>query len=76
MDRLRNNIAEKLRTNKEFLRILFAELLGTLFLVALGDGAVAQFVLANKSEMSTFLTVNLAFALAIAFGVYVCGGVS
>jgi MIP family channel proteins len=75
-DQFRNNVALKFHSNREPLRIFFAEFLGTLFLVALGDGAVAQFVLSRNPVVSTFLTVNFAYALAIAFGVYICGGVS
>jgi len=75
-EQFRNNVAHKFRTNREPLRIFFAEFLGTLFLVALGDGAVAQYVLAHEPKVATFLSVNFAYAFAIAFGVYICGGVS
>lgn len=44
-------------------------------LQCLGDAAVAQVVLSRETK-GTFLTINLAFAFAIAFGVYICGGVS
>ena len=52
-----------------------AELLGTFVLIVLGDGAVAQMVLTQKT-LATYLSVNFGYAMAVAFGVYVSGGVS
>jgi len=74
------NLATRLRVKNPLAREFFAELLGSLILIVMGDGAVAQFVLSNPpgndSKMSTFLSVNFGYALAVAFAVYVCGGVS
>ncbi|VDP24779.1 unnamed protein product [Soboliphyme baturini] len=53
---------------------MLAELLGTV-LLALGDGAIAQMVL-SRGQAGSFLSVNLAYGFAVAFGVYVCCGVS
>ena len=73
------NLATRLRVKNPLAREFFAELLGSLILIVMGDGAVAQFVLSNDNKMSTFstfLSVNFGYALAVAFAVYVCGGVS
>lgn len=70
------SIGARLRIKNELAREFLAEFLGTLVLIVVGDGAVAQFVLANDPNMSTFLSVNFGYAMAVAFGVYVCGGVS
>ena len=44
-------------------------------LQALADGSVAQAVL-SKGEAGNYLSVAIAFGLAIAMGVYISGGVS
>jgi len=72
---IRNRIAAKLHVEKTAIRIFLAEFLGTAFLVCLGDGSVAQMVLSKKGN-GDFFTVNVAFAFAIAFGVYISGSVS
>ncbi|KRX19531.1 Kinesin-like protein KIF26A [Trichinella nelsoni] len=41
----------------------------------LGDGAIAQAVL-SRQQAGNFVTVNVAYALALAFAIYVSGGVS
>jgi len=69
------SIAEKLRIKNSLAREFFAEFLGTFVLIVLGDGAVAQMVLTQKS-LATYLSVNFGYAMAVAFGVYVSGGVS
>src|SRR3712207_20048 len=56
-------------------RELMAEFLGTFVLVAFGAGVVAQFVLSRQGA-GTFLSVNLAWGLAVTMGCYVAGGVS
>jgi glycerol uptake facilitator protein len=64
---------------------LLAEFLGTLVLIAFGDGAVAMAVAAlNQSgrgeqifaASGDWLLIAWGWALAVAFGVYVAGGVS
>lgn len=75
MEKLRKRLSDVLHIRNELLRIFFAELLGTMVLVIIGDGSVAQVVLSRKGA-GDFFTINVAFALAIAFGVYICGGVS
>jgi glycerol uptake facilitator protein len=64
---------------------LLAEFLGTLVLIAFGDGVVAMAVAAlNQSGRGTeifaasgdWLLIAWGWALAVAFGVYVAGGVS
>jgi len=69
-------LGSKCRIKNEIAREFLAEFLGTFILIVMGDGAVAQMVLANDPKMSTFLSVNFGYAMAVALGVYVCGGVS
>ena len=69
-------LASKLRIKNELAREFFAEFFGTFILIVLGDGAVAQMVVSNDNKMSTFLSINFGYAMAVAFGVYVSGGVS
>jgi glycerol uptake facilitator protein len=59
----RNNLAAELA----------AEFLGTLVLLAFGDGVVAAVVAGGNSD---FLMITIAWGLAVTMGVYVAGGVS
>jgi MIP family channel proteins len=52
-----------------------AEFLGTFTLIVFGVGVVAQVVL-SKQTAGTYLSINLAWGLAVMMGVYVAGGVS
>src|SRR5438034_11814634 len=54
---------------------LLAEFLGTFTLVVFGVGSVAQVVL-SEGKTGGFLSINLAWGLAVTMGVYVAGGVS
>jgi len=65
-----------MHTNRTWLREFFAEFIGTLFLVALGDAAVAQMFLRSGGVNNDFLSVGFAYGLAAAFALYICGGVS
>lgn len=56
-------------------RELYAEFLGTLILLALGNGVVAQNVL-SKGANGSYLAINLAWGLAVTMAVYVSGGAS
>jgi len=69
------SVVEKLRIRNPLLRQFFAEFLGTFVLIVLGDGAVAQMVLTDNA-LGGYLSVNFGYAMAVAFGVYVSGGVS
>ncbi|MBS4534446.1 aquaporin family protein [Clostridium sp. D2Q-14] len=54
-----------------------AEFLGTLILILLGDGVVANVVLKkNKGEGSDWIVIATGWGLAVAMGVYVTGWVS
>jgi MIP family channel proteins len=55
-----------------------AEFLGTLVLVSLGDGTVAQTVLSQRIPLprGSIVTVNLGWGIAVMMGVYACGGAS
>ncbi|KAL1242680.1 Aquaporin-9 [Trichinella spiralis] len=70
-----HTMAKRLRTDRTWIRIVLAEFFGTLVLVMLGDGAIAQAVL-SRQQAGNFVTVNVAYALALTFAIYVSGGVS
>jgi len=57
-------------------REYMAEFLGTLILVLLGDGVVAQVTVNKAAVGSSWLSINLGFALALTMGIYVAGPVS
>lgn len=57
------------------LRESLAEFLGTFVLITFGVGVVAQVVLSSQSAGS-YLSINLAWGLAVTMGCYVAGGVS
>jgi MIP family channel proteins len=57
------------------LREALAEFLGTFVLIAFGVGVVAQVVLSGEAS-GVYLSINLAWGLAVTFGCYVAGGVS
>jgi MIP family channel proteins len=52
-----------------------AEFLGTFVLIVFGTAVVAQVVLSGESH-GGYLSINLAWGLAVTMGVYVAGGVS
>jgi MIP family channel proteins len=57
------------------LREVLAEVLGTFVLIVFGVGVVAQVVLSGQAS-GVYLSINLAWGLAVMFGCYVAGGVS
>lgn len=56
-------------------REVLSEFLGTFVLITFGIGVVAQVVLSGEQN-GTYLSINLAWGLAVMFGCYVAGGVS
>ncbi|OWY90873.1 Aquaporin, partial [Phytophthora megakarya] len=56
-------------------RAYLAEFVGTFILVLIGDGAVAQYVLGG-GDAGHYLSVNLAWGIALLFGIHFSGGVS
>jgi MIP family channel proteins len=56
-------------------REVLAEFLGTFVLIILGVGVVAQVVLSQQTA-GTYLSINLAWGLAVTMACYVAGGVS
>ena len=56
-------------------RELLAELFGTFILIVFGVGVVAQVVL-SRSTAGTFLSINIAWGLAVTMGCYVSAGVT
>uniref|UniRef100_UPI00358E013C aquaporin-3-like n=1 Tax=Myxine glutinosa TaxID=7769 RepID=UPI00358E013C len=67
-------LAQRLRVTRPLIREAFAEGLGTFVLVLFGCGSVAQMVFRGPGV--PFLSVNLAFGLAVTMGCYIAGGVS
>ena len=59
------------------IQMYFAEIIGTMTLVLLGDGVVANVVLAkNKGNSSGWIVITTGWGLAVAFAVYAVGWVS
>ena len=56
-------------------REFFAEFLGTFVLLALGSAVVAQVVLGAKNN-GEYISINIAWGLAVTMGIYISGGVS
>ncbi|XP_055338694.1 aquaporin-10-like isoform X2 [Paramacrobiotus metropolitanus] len=68
-------LARATRIRNVFARDFLAEFLGSFILIVFGNGAVAQSVLSRK-DGGDFFSINVAYGLAVGFGVYVAGGVS
>src|SRR4029077_2582748 len=60
---------------KGLLRELLAEFFGTFILIVFGVGVVAQVVL-SKSTAGSYLSINIAWGLAVTMGCYVSAGVT
>ena len=60
---------------KDITRELLAEFLGTFTLIVFGVGVVAQVVL-SKQTAGAYLSINIAWGLAVAMGCYVAAGVT
>jgi MIP family channel proteins len=56
-------------------REMLAEFLGTFVLIVFGVGVVAQVVL-SKGAAGSYLSINIAWGLAVTMGCYVCAGVT
>jgi MIP family channel proteins len=61
--------------SRHLLRELLAEFLGTFVLIVFGVGVVAQVVL-SKQAAGTYLSINIAWGLAVTMGCYVSAGVT
>ena len=61
--------------NKEMARELLAEFFGTFILIVFGVGVVAQVILSRQSA-GTYLSINVAWGLAVTMGCYVSAGVT
>jgi MIP family channel proteins len=61
--------------SRALIRELMAEFLGTFVLIVFGVGVVAQVVL-SKQAAGGFLSINVAWGLAVAMGCYVAAGVT
>ena len=60
---------------KGLMRELLAEFFGTFILIMFGVGVVAQVVL-SKHTAGDFLSINIAWGLAVTMGCYVSAGVT
>ena len=61
--------------SRGYAREVFAEFLGTFVLIMFGVGVVAQVVLSAQTA-GTYISINLAWGLAVTMACYVAGGVS
>ena len=61
--------------SREVFREVLAEFLGTFVLIVFGVGVVAQVVL-SKGTAGSFLSINIAWGLAVTMGCYVCAGMT
>jgi MIP family channel proteins len=61
--------------NRDTVREMLAEFLGTFILIVFGTAVVAQVSLSGQTT-GIYLSINLGWGLAVAMGVYVAGGVS
>src|SRR6266511_5807766 len=60
---------------KSLIREMLAEFFGTFVLIVFGVGVVAQVVLSRQTA-GTYLSINLAWGLAVTMGCYVSAGVT
>jgi glycerol uptake facilitator protein len=68
---------QKALQSTDFMNNFIAELLGTAFLILLGNGVVAGVVLkGTKNENSGWIVITMGWALAVAFAVYAVGHIS
>src|SRR3954467_3324841 len=63
------------RMSRELTRELLAEFFGTFVLIVFGIGVVAQVVLSRQTAGS-YLSINIAWGLAVTMGCYVSAGVT
>src|SRR5262245_32742510 len=61
--------------SRALMRELLAEFLGTFVLIVFGVGVVAQ-VLLSRNTAGTYLSINIAWGLAVTMGRYVAAGVT
>jgi len=65
----------KLVVRNDTLREFLAEFIGMFVLMILGLSSIAQYVL-SRGKLGDFLSINIAWGLAVAFGVWVAGPVT
>src|SRR3954465_14835263 len=63
------------RMSRELTRELLAEFFGTFVMIVFGVGVVAQVVLSRQAA-GGYLSINIAWGLAVAMGCYVAAGVT
>nr|G5CTG7.1 RecName: Full=Aquaporin-10; Short=AQP-10 [Milnesium tardigradum]AEP14564.1 aquaporin 10 [Milnesium tardigradum] len=72
---LGQKISRWTRIGSDLAREALAEFLGSFILIVFGNGVVAQVVL-SRGAHGNFLSINIGYGLAVAFGVYIAGGIS
>ncbi|KAF6034640.1 hypothetical protein EB796_007060 [Bugula neritina] len=70
-----SSISAKLRIRNQYVRVAFAEFLGTCILIIFGDGSVAQSVTSSSSK-GEFISINWSWCMAVMFGAFSCVNVS
>src|SRR5215471_8917608 len=73
--RLLMRCAEEPSMSRDLVREILAEFLGTFVLIVFGVGVVAQ-VLLSRNAAGGYLSINIAWGLAVTMGCYVCAGVT
>ncbi|XP_076984144.1 aquaporin-9 [Tamandua tetradactyla] len=69
------NLKQKLVLKSSLAKETLSEFLGTFIMIVLGCGSVAQAIL-SRGHFGGIVTINVAFAMAVAMAIYVSGGVS
>uniref|UniRef100_A0A914VHM5 Aquaporin 9 n=1 Tax=Plectus sambesii TaxID=2011161 RepID=A0A914VHM5_9BILA len=75
MEGVRKVVCRRVRLHDKLTRELLAEFIGTAFLLLVGTGSVAQWLLSHQ-ERNAWIGINLCWGLGVMFGAYICGGVS
>ncbi len=75
---MKANPVSALRVRNTVAREFLAEFVGTMVLIAFGDGVVAQVVLSDglQDPKGSFFTINWGWGVAVTMGALVAGGVS
>ncbi|XP_028925947.1 aquaporin-9 [Ornithorhynchus anatinus] len=66
---------ERLVLKSRLAKESLSEFLGTLIMIVLGCGSVAQAVL-SRGQLGNIVTINVGFAMAVVMAIYVTGGIS
>nr|AKP21008.1 aquaporin 9 [Pontoporia blainvillei] len=75
MEQKKKSLKQRLVLKSSLAKEMLSEFLGTLIMIVLGCGCVAQAVL-SRGRHGGIITINTGFSLAIVMAIYVAGGVS